>query len=385
MVRLDYYLFGYFKLRVKKEHLKDFLNQALLHKLSLKINSSGEFLITLWQKKRLNSIFSKDIFTYSELLGLPAVFLHNKKRYGFIVGILLVSLLFFLTSGVVWDVRISAEEGVDTVACKELLRTSGLYVGAVWDSLDNSKIENSLLLSSPDVGWVNINRRGSVAYVEIRKKDTPPDKEMLVYSNIVAAYDGIIEEISVKSGFAVVKPGDSVRAGDLLVSGVMPSELGGQIVDAEATVIAKRTDIVSVEIGSRATETMTEAPKLLSLNIKIFNFSVNILNFSGNFDEEYAIIEKNTPIFIFDKKIPLEFNLFYATHKRELEVEYSRDEMTALAREELNGKMLELLKNSTLLSAKTSGGFNGDKYTLTATITHSLDIAKELRIDVSAQ
>ncbi len=382
MVRLDYYIFGYYKVRVKEEHKTYFLNESLKEKLSFKINSDGEFLISAWHKKRLNSLFSKEIFTYSPILGIPSFVIKNKKRYGLISGILLVSLLFFLSSLLVWDVRLECEDGIDTIRARELLDESGLFVGALWHTLDNSKIENSLLLSSPDIGWVNINRRGSVAYVEMRKKDIPDTPGQLIYSNIVAAYDGVIEEISVKSGYAVVKAGDSVRAGDLLVSGIMPDALGGAIVNAEAMVIAKRTDTVSVEISKLGTKTLLDPPFLSDFSIKIFNFSVNILKSGGNFDNEYAIIEKNTPIFIFDKKIPLEFNFTYRQQKREISLTHSPDEMTSLAAVELNGKMLELLKTSTLISLRTDGGFFGDKYMLTSYVTHSLNIAKEVQIEI---
>ena len=40
----------------------------------------------------------------------------------------------------------------------------------------------------------------------------------MLFSNIVADRDGIIEEITVKKGYATVKPGDVVKKGDILIS-----------------------------------------------------------------------------------------------------------------------------------------------------------------------
>jgi similar to stage IV sporulation protein len=283
----------------------------------------------------------------------------------------------------VWDIRIESDAQVDTAAIIDTLDTLGLYVGASWSGIDTSSVENSLLLLSNDVGWVNVNRRGTVAYVEVRKKDIPDHQPHLTYSNIVAAYDGIIESINVKSGYAVVKVGDSVRAGDLLVSGILPDSLGGGIVGAEATVIAKRQDVISLAVPSVFEQYEYSSPLLSSFSLKIFNFSVNILNFSGNFATECDIIEKTTPIFIFDKKIPIEILSTYAIQKQSISISSTPEEMTRIASERLNSKMLELLANSTLISIKTTGGFFGDEYTLTSYVTHTLDIAKEVAIELS--
>ena len=45
-------------------------------------------------------------------------------------------------------------------------------------------------------------------------------------TNLVAAETGFITRIEVRNGNAVVKVGDSVRAGDLLVSGIMDNKVG---------------------------------------------------------------------------------------------------------------------------------------------------------------
>ena len=153
----------------------------------------------------------------------------------------IVLLLRLLTAGRVWDIRIEREEGdsdFSSALILEELEEAGLAVGDRWSRIDRDGVETALLSSSSHIGWVSITRTGAVAHVKVREKTKfrgEPVAEEDGYANIVAAFDCVIEEITVVRGFAVVSVGDTVRAGDLLISGILPEEAGGGFCRAEGS------------------------------------------------------------------------------------------------------------------------------------------------------
>ena len=112
-----------------------------------------------------------------------------------------------------WDIRI---EGCDESYSDEIrkeLTACGFSVGSSWSETDLGELEIEFLSKSQNVSWLNINRRGTVAYVTVLEKQVHEEEKKEGYSNIIAECDAIIEEITVIHGVASVKVGDSVKKG----------------------------------------------------------------------------------------------------------------------------------------------------------------------------
>jgi hypothetical protein len=88
-----------------------------------------------------------------------------------------------------------------------MLSHCGLEVGCRWNSLDRSEVEADVLSEYPSIAWININRRGTVAYVEIierKKGEIQNSEQKRGYANLVASESCVIEEITVTRGVAQV-------------------------------------------------------------------------------------------------------------------------------------------------------------------------------------
>ena len=187
--------------------------------------------------------------------GVFGKLLGYKGRVGIFLGLFLVLVFSVLTSGVVWDVRIDGADDEEVKEILEDLSAAGLDIGARWNKLDTGLIEINFLAASDSIGWVNINRRGNVAYVRVKDKTVYlQEEEPTGYANLVAARDCVIEDIKVECGYAMVKKGESVRAGEVLISGVIPSELGGGFCYASGQVTGRYSDTVSVSVSRFASE-----------------------------------------------------------------------------------------------------------------------------------
>ena len=188
--------------------------------------------------------------TLGPLQGMPSLFLRLLRRPGLVVGVILAMWLYFAASGVVWDIRISGNEGVSDRSLTDSLAACGLSVGTPLRGFRADVLANRVLMYDDRLAWLSINRRGTVAYVEVREKEKPqeaPSEDGP--ADIVAAVGGIITRVEILAGNVRVRAGQTVGVGDVLVSGLYDSLVEGiRYVRANARVYAKTTREITVTI-----------------------------------------------------------------------------------------------------------------------------------------
>jgi len=387
MQRIDYILVGYRRLQVSIESKKDVSNLLLKLKLNSKIGYDGSFVLKEKDYK-LFSKFSKKIpMEVSALLGLPGVFQEYKKRIGTALGFLFAFIMIILLSNTVWELRLDCETELDETETDKILETlsnSGLNVGKLWWGVDENRVENSVLNESSDVSWISIYRKGTVAIVELslkEKGDIPQNEEC--YSNVVAKTDAVIEEITVNKGVACVKPGDVVKCGDILISGIYPEELGGGFCHAEGVVRGRVSMQISVEV-SRIEELAYESePVLLDRGLKLFDFHINIFKKYRNSQEECVIIEKEKPLIpIKQRSLPFSVVEYYEIQRTTRKVEYTDTQMIMLCKERMQVSLREALKDYDLIKLKTVGEFTDFGYRMDSTVVCSMSVSEDSLFNV---
>ncbi len=384
MPRIDLILLGYFIFTVEKEQLCRASDILLKANVSCTLRSDGRFIISYRDRKRAEeSLFGKIEYSVSKPRGIRGFFVNHKNKIGALVGSFLVAFLIAFSSDVVWDVRIEGEIGESEAAILNELSQSGLAVGSKWSKIDTSEVEMRLLSSSKTVSWININRRGSVAYITVGEKiDNQEEEKPVGYANIVASRDCVIEEIIVESGYAMVEKGESVRAGQILISGVYPSEIGGGFCYAEGEVIGRYSDTVSVLSCRKKEEKTYYENELVRVDVKFFNKTVNIFKKYGQSQNNCDIIKK-TEQMITKERLPITFIKTYLGHYSVFERTLSESEMIEEASALLEEELLRYLSDKNAKRMKTSGEFLDDGYVMTCYITVSSDITKIQEFDVN--
>ena len=263
------------------------------------------------------------------------------------------------------------------------LENFGVYPGAVLRKIDKSRVENEMLSVSENVSWININQRGNVLYVKVVDKIAYEEESAKKgYANVVASRDAVIEEITVKSGIAAVKVGQTVKKGDILISGVIPTELGGGFCYAEGTVIGRYSDEISVNACTKETQCYEVGRKLSKLSLNFFNFSYKILENYSKSEKEYGIIKEKKYFHTFlDKKIPVSIEREYETELMESTIFYTKDEMVRIASERMKAALAEELSDKNLLKLRTYGDFSGDYYVSVTEYTVSSMIGNTKEFD----
>ena len=372
-------IFGYLDIKVDAGDAARCADLLLAAGICAKITADGSLRIGARSAESAKAALSDKIsFSVSEVRGLYGFLLKLRFRVGFLSAVTITLILLLFSSGVVWDVRV---EGVDGEACERItdqLAECGLRVGALWNRIDKSSVEVNTLKISDEVAWININRRGSVAYVTVAPKETYDEQvDPVGYANIVAAFDCVIEEVLVERGVAVVKAGQTVKKGDLLISGVIPSELGGGAVYASGTVRGRYSAVEEVSLSDKGSRKNVGDPQLVGYAINFFGFSINILQKYSNFNEQCAIIEEKSEFCcLLGKKLPLSLQKSYAAVYSTEEFIYTADELCKEASRLLRERILSLAAGGDLLRATTSGEFFDGGYRMRAELILSGEVGE---------
>lgn len=382
MISLSQYLLGYKIFTVKEEDVGAVAEIFLKHGIGVKFKKNTFRADAIKSKKIEALLFECVEYSVSDLRGFGGFLYKNRKRYGVMIAALISVILFLVSSDRVWDVRI---EGCDKSYAEEILAdldSVGFHIGSSWSDTDLSEVENEFLAKSTAVAWLNINRRGTVAYVTVLEKEVHGQEVKEGYSNVVAACDAVIEEISVVRGVACVKVGDSVKKGDLLISGVLPEEQGGGFCYAEGEIFGRVSESISVSVDEYKIKKTEKNSEIARLDIKIFGFSLNIFNLYRNSDSTCDIIDTEKSFSLFGKKLPLSILKSSAVYTASVESRLSEDEMVFEASRQTSDLLAQSLDGATLLKIKTDGGFSDGKYTMVSEYVCVRQIGRDLPFEV---
>ena len=169
-------------------------------------------------------------------------------RPGMVVGLFLFLALLQLFSSRVWVIRVEGNTTVSDQAICDVLAPLGIYEGADFDNTDLTAVRLTALQQLPQLTWLAVNQNGSILTVEVKERTESAPLTDDTPANLVAACDGVVLHVDTAVGQAMVKAGDAVRRGDLLISGVMDSKVGPQLKHAIGSVTARTTRTLTVTV-----------------------------------------------------------------------------------------------------------------------------------------
>ncbi len=171
--------------------------------------------------------------------GVPFFAERNKKRSGLAVGFACFLLIFKLLSMYIWTVDICEFDTISQTAAKDILHRVGIYEGVRGDFESLKRMQTTAMLEFGNLSWMTINADGSRGEVNATEKELPETNDTAP-RNMTARADGQVIRADAYSGAVNVAAGDGVTEGDLLISGVVQTELGGvRFTRADGVVIAK--------------------------------------------------------------------------------------------------------------------------------------------------
>lgn len=159
--------------------------------------------------------------------GMKSTARRYRRRTGLWVGAALLATGLLVMGRFVWRVEIRGTEQLDPAVITAALAEYGVHPGVLAGKIDARTVERRMQIRFAEIAWITVNVEGSRVTAILEEAVPPPAVvEDGIPTNLIAGETGFITRVEVQNGNAVVKPGDSVLAGDLLVSGIMDNKMG---------------------------------------------------------------------------------------------------------------------------------------------------------------
>lgn len=283
--------------------------------------------------------------------GLPALAGRFRHRIGFLFGFALSLFTVCFLSQFILVVEMQGNDKVDSATLRTALEKAGLHVGAYGPALSTSQLAQMVLADVDGISWMSINLFGTRAQVIVQETIDPPVifPTEGVY-DIIATTGGIIEEIQVHKGQAVVAVGDTVAHGQLLIRGMvelplplysqeepewLPVPSSGKIV---ARTWRKLTAVIPLEVLVKEETAMANNAFELSLFGEKWTFFENNLTFSQNYDK-IRHTQSLPPL----KDLPLSFTHISQTPFRLVPATLNTSSATSLLQHSLQEELGQIL------------------------------------------
>ena len=154
--------------------------------------------------------------------GLSALVHRMRRRWTLALGLILCAALCWGFLSRIWviDVRFTGSIPGSEASLRRCIAEQGLRPGMAASAVDAELLQKRLLAEAGDYSFIGVRVQGIRLLVEASPEVPPPQLyEIDRARDLVARQDGVVESITVHSGEASVKAGDTVRRGQTLIRG----------------------------------------------------------------------------------------------------------------------------------------------------------------------
>ena len=200
----------------------------------------------------------------------------RRARLGVLAA--LCALALSLSGLFIWDFEVVGNETLSDTAVLRALAACGVSEGCFWPATDAETIRSGMLLRMPELAWMSLNVKGSRATVVVlERREKPEIYDESAPADLTAAKDGVIADYSVQNGRTLIARGETVTAGQTLVSGTMDSPAGGmRRVRAKGSVTAETWPEKTVFLCPGAREKRTGKGFRLALSLCVGRSRLNL-------------------------------------------------------------------------------------------------------------
>lgn len=350
---------GYVNIQVEGYFIEKFINICISKKILLwNIKKDKNNLlyanISIQDFKRISKIAkqTKCRIKIKNKKGLPFWLHKYKKRKIFAIFLCIIFVAIWSLSNFIWNIQIEGNVSIPIEEIQELVQKEGIKIGKLKSEIETKSIINKMRLERDDLAWVGIEIKGTNAIIKVVEADKKP--EIInedEYCNIVANKEGVIVKVNALNGTSLVKEGDVVKRGAVLIGGFLEGKYTGtRYVHANGEVKAKVWYTAKKKIqlkNSKKTYTNTEENFYA---IKVNNFKINLGKTLSKF-EKYDTIVQNEKMKLFsDFYIPID--IVKTTNKEYIEenIKYTVEQAKQKAVEEAKKELAEQTKEKEIIN-----------------------------------
>jgi len=332
------YIFGKHVVKINCLNPENTINELINSKykiFNIKKTANDELIFECYSetfKKISNDLMFKNLdYTILSKNGFPQIIYKYKNRYGLLIGLLIFTFLLYFSSLFLWEIEVSGNQTHSDDYIINELSEQGFVTGKLKKKFNIKNIENSFLSENDNISWISINLKGTVAFVEIRENTRKIDKlDASKPSNIYACRDGVIGEITTYMGYKTVEIGDTVTAGDIVVTGEYTDKYGkNYLLHSYAKVMAYTTHSYTVKVPFKTVEQQPTGRYKKYYSLKLTRFTLPLYFKEKIYYNNYS---KNKTIkkFKLSSSFTLPFSFITTTYLETNDIEYIKSKDVAL-------------------------------------------------------
>lgn len=160
-----------------------------------------------------------------ERYGLPFFLPKLMRRKIFVAGLLLAVSFWLWSSFFVWSIELEGNYRITEDVFWDFLEESEVKIGMPRQQLDIEELEKEIRRRFPLVTWASARLSGTKLMISLKENEMPEPSESRrqeTGTDLISEYAGTIVSIIVRSGIPMVRAGDVVEKGAILVDGKVP-------------------------------------------------------------------------------------------------------------------------------------------------------------------
>ena len=330
------YILGYVKITVEGYYIERFINICTTNKIliwNLKREKGVKLHLNIGIKDFYRAVkVAKKLkckIKIEKKRGVPFLLNKYRKRKVFLIALIIIISLLYISSNFVWNIEIQIEENEQLENIEQDIKEAGLEVGKTKSKIDTQEVVNKIRLKRDDISWMSIDMKGTNVIVNIVESKKKPDIiNENEYCNIVADQKGIITKITADTGTAIAKVGDIVEKGDILIGGYMEGKYTGiRYVHAKGNIEARVWYTKKTESGF--TREISEETGMIKnrYSINFNNFKINLYKTLPNF-ENYDTINETNKIKLFNNfYLPITIEKTTYIEQKKTMITYGKEEL----------------------------------------------------------
>lgn len=289
----------------------------------------------------------------AERFGMPFWVYSNRNRQFFVCGIILFFGINFLMSRYLWRIEVEGNSYYSAKTIIEFVESLDISYGTKTSDISCYYIETALRREFDKITWVSADIDGSRLMINIQEnEDTQFTYGEEEACDIVAAKDGIVSSIITRSGTPIVKAGDAVKAGDVLVTSKVDSvnesgeSFGVKYIAADADIIIE-TEYYYNDYLNRSYEKKTYTGREKKhQGVKIGNKMINYNIGKCDYDNYDVIVSYETVEPYDNFTLPVTYAFLCYREYEMIPSEYTDEELNSLLNEKIDKYIENLQENS---------------------------------------
>ncbi len=249
-MELLYFVFGYYVIVLRADDYKRFFSICAYHGISFfkmdisKEESDTEVLYCKVRCRQYPQLMEAAHKTNVDIqivnkYGLPVILEGIKLHIWFFIGAVIALFLLIGLSGHIWDIQLDGNNFYGDEIIHRFLDKAEIHSGMKTKDVDCAELSAMIREEFERVTWASSEIDGCRLIIHIKENRLIESEEKIMDKkayDLVVEKDGIIDEIFVRNGISQVEAGQSVKKGDILISGIIPI-----INDAQETIAYEQT------------------------------------------------------------------------------------------------------------------------------------------------